>query len=256
MKIILSRKGFDSSYGGGASPILPNGDLVSLPIPAGKQETGIPYAEIQYNGRSYAALMQELGVKLPESQCCHLDPDLVRETYPRGEGWTGVFGQHGAAASHLNNQKVGIGDLFLFFGSFKRTYEHEGKLSFERDYERHIIFGFLYVDQMIHPHQEAIPGVFHYHPHITHTEEFGKLNTLYVAKNNRFGTFSYDDKLVLTRLGFSKSQWELPMYFHPERGTHIRYPYQSAFRKRFWDKKWASIAEFPRHWTRFCGSGK
>ena len=33
MKIILSRKGFDSSCGGVASPILPGGEIVSLPIP-------------------------------------------------------------------------------------------------------------------------------------------------------------------------------------------------------------------------------
>ena len=34
MKVILSRKGFDSSYGGIPSPILPDGRLVSFPIPS------------------------------------------------------------------------------------------------------------------------------------------------------------------------------------------------------------------------------
>ena len=33
MKIILSRKGFDSGYGKIASPILPDGTLLSMPIP-------------------------------------------------------------------------------------------------------------------------------------------------------------------------------------------------------------------------------
>ena len=33
MKVILSRKGFDSSNGGCPSPILPDGTLLSLPIP-------------------------------------------------------------------------------------------------------------------------------------------------------------------------------------------------------------------------------
>lgn len=33
MKIILSRKGFDSSVGGVASPLFPDGTLLSLPIP-------------------------------------------------------------------------------------------------------------------------------------------------------------------------------------------------------------------------------
>ena len=34
MKIILSRKGFDSSNGGIPSPIMPDGTLISMPIPA------------------------------------------------------------------------------------------------------------------------------------------------------------------------------------------------------------------------------
>ena len=33
MKIVLGRKGFDSGWGGNPSPILPEGRLVSLPIP-------------------------------------------------------------------------------------------------------------------------------------------------------------------------------------------------------------------------------
>ena len=64
VKIILSRKGFDSSYGGGASPILPNGDLLSIPIPAGSQETGILYVDLQYGNRSYVSLMNELGSEI------------------------------------------------------------------------------------------------------------------------------------------------------------------------------------------------
>ena len=34
MKLIFSRKGFDSSAGGIPSPILPDGRMISLPIPA------------------------------------------------------------------------------------------------------------------------------------------------------------------------------------------------------------------------------
>jgi hypothetical protein len=33
MKVILSRKGFDSEYGGYPSPILPDGRMIFLPIP-------------------------------------------------------------------------------------------------------------------------------------------------------------------------------------------------------------------------------
>ena len=45
--MILSRKGFDSKNGGIASPILPDGTLLSLPIP---QENGREYEELRYNG--------------------------------------------------------------------------------------------------------------------------------------------------------------------------------------------------------------
>ena len=31
--MIFSRKGFDSSYGGAVSPILPDGTMVTIPIP-------------------------------------------------------------------------------------------------------------------------------------------------------------------------------------------------------------------------------
>jgi len=53
MKIILSRKGFDSKNGGIASPILPDGALLSLPIPD-------PYWMVHWN-RPDASKMVTLG---------------------------------------------------------------------------------------------------------------------------------------------------------------------------------------------------
>lgn len=38
MKVILSRKGFDSGYGGYPSIILPNKEMITLPIPSNKEE--------------------------------------------------------------------------------------------------------------------------------------------------------------------------------------------------------------------------
>ena len=40
MKLILSRKGFDSSCGEQASPIMPDGTLLSLPIPDDEDNAG------------------------------------------------------------------------------------------------------------------------------------------------------------------------------------------------------------------------
>ena len=34
MKVIFSRKGFDSGFGGMPSPVLPDGTMLSMPIPS------------------------------------------------------------------------------------------------------------------------------------------------------------------------------------------------------------------------------
>ena len=219
-KVILSRKGFDSSYGGGASPILPNGDMISIPIPANDKEKGIPYSKIRFGDSSYLDLMEELGMKIPKSKTCHFDPDLIKEAYNREENWSGIFGQQGAALTHLENQNIDIGDIFLFFGSFKRTYRNPN-LKFERDYERHIIFGYLIVGQIIKVEEEQ-NSIFDKHPHFQNRKLFAPRNTVYIAKSeDDYGVFKYRDKLVLTKNGFPKSMWNLPMIFHPSRGTNI-----------------------------------
>ncbi len=49
MKVILSRKGFDSQYGGKPSPILPDGRLISLPIPS--QDDKLRYSDLSLDGK-------------------------------------------------------------------------------------------------------------------------------------------------------------------------------------------------------------
>ena len=46
MKLILSRKGFDSSSGGQANPIMPDGTVLSLPIPDDKDK--IPFSSLKW----------------------------------------------------------------------------------------------------------------------------------------------------------------------------------------------------------------
>ena len=41
MKVIISRKGFDSGYGGMPSPILPDGTMISMPIPSPATRLGM-----------------------------------------------------------------------------------------------------------------------------------------------------------------------------------------------------------------------
>lgn len=227
MKIIFSRKGFDDAYGASASPILPDGTLLSLPIPTKGKEHGLAYKELSYQGKSYYQIMQELGIKLPV-KICHLDPDLTQRRIKQIRTWQPAFGQQGAAAKHLINQGVQQGDLFVFFGSFKRTYlDRRNKLKFENDYARHIIFGFLVVGEChdINEMSQSHKRKFRWHPHIQN--DYGKNNLLFVAAQNErklshtSGVFNYDDQLVLTRDGYRKSIWKLPSCFDPSVGTTI-----------------------------------
>ncbi len=129
-RLILSRKGFDSGYGGRPSPILPSGAIVSLPIP----EAGgaLRYSQcVAPTGESYRDLLIRLGVErirnpgpigsdlwldVRDNPGVHLDPDLHADALPRKAGWRPLFGQVGASQTHLSRQRVGRGDVFLFFG--------------------------------------------------------------------------------------------------------------------------------------------
>jgi hypothetical protein len=124
MKLILSRKGFDSSSGGVPSPIFPDGTMISLPIP--DKASTIAYKDIAGNACvSVGELVQDLAGRPPKHRA-HLDPDLSVRSIPRADGWKPLFGQESAAESHLENQGVGPGDIFLFFGLFRRVQKSHG----------------------------------------------------------------------------------------------------------------------------------
>src|ERR1700694_5268656 len=126
MKIILSRKGFDSSTGKVASPILPSGKLCSLPIPETLTgENPLRYQDILYDGQSLGKLVHDLtrGKIAPDTPA-HLDPDLNSASIPRLPGWKPIFGQAAAAESHLQHQSIGAGDVFLFYGWGKGRRPH------------------------------------------------------------------------------------------------------------------------------------
>ncbi len=104
MKIVFSRKGFDTKFGGGASPIV-DGRPLSLPIPGANCET------TTYAGRGLAdeVTIASRG-RIAGHDACHDDP-----MFDGGRCW---LGQVSAAQGHLRNQGVGPGDVFVFFGLF------------------------------------------------------------------------------------------------------------------------------------------
>src|SRR5687768_10897447 len=118
MRVILSRKGFDSGYGRVPSPVLPDGRMISLPIP--DKDAPVAYAAIKRDEILLSGLVDDLTKgKIPPRFLAHLDPDLDRDAVVRPSGWRPIFGQSGAALGHLRKLGVVAGDLFLFFGWFR-----------------------------------------------------------------------------------------------------------------------------------------
>lgn len=142
MRLIFSRKGFDSSTAGYPSPIV-DGRPVPLPIPA-THPSSVSYGQLTGD---YAAMVADLTHgRYGADTACHLDPDIDRLCLSRSEGWRGAFGQAGAALGHLMNQKVGVGDLFLFWGRYRPAAKRDGRWTFTGP-AVNVLYGWLQVGQ-------------------------------------------------------------------------------------------------------------
>ena len=229
MKVILSRKGFDSSCGGQASPVLPDRTLLSLPIPSNDEKK---YKELCWEGLSYLEIIKQLNPKttLNESSHCHLDPDLRNGTLVRGNGWKPAFGQTGSLLTELRENGVKEGDLFLFFGWFKQTEYCKGGIRYvPKSPDLHVIYGYMQIDGIVESIKQ-IPKWLRYHPHANFTnykDAWSNVqNAIYLStdrlsfapKLSGSGIFSFRKDLVLTKAGYSRSRWDFPASM---RGTPI-----------------------------------
>lgn len=233
MKLIISRKGFDSSAGGCPNPILPNGELLPLPIP--DVESPIKYRDISYKELKFARLVKDLtqGRVLP-AHGAHLDPDLLTDSLARDKRWMPVLGQAGAAQGHLLKQGVDAGDLFLFFGLFREIEKHGRYWRFSpASKPKHVLWGWLQVGAVINANEVLEQG-YHwlkYHPHLF--GQRGKNNCIYVAADRLqlsqcntgqcgAGVFKqFQLNYQLTMLAefqhgtYKPSLWQLPAWFYP-----------------------------------------
>ena len=216
MKVIFSRKGFDWSNGNSPSPVMPDGTLLSIPIPS---NDNVSLDELFYNEKSYADIMEEIRRYMSyQDVSVHLDPDIRKNNRSLPEGWVPAFGQNGAAESHLENEGVGIGDLFLFFGWFSLTKEKKGVLKYDRkNMDLHIMWGYLQVGKIARS-VECLN--YPWHPHCF---SFGN-NTIYEASEKLMingvdtglpgsGCLKYSKDVVLTKPGETRSRWLLPDFF-------------------------------------------
>jgi hypothetical protein len=238
MKIILSRKGFDSSSVGGGcpSPVFEDGTMLSFPIP--DIDPGTQYQNIRWQHGDLGFLVNDLTKgKIKKDASAHLDPDLRKESLlKRDPAWRPLLGQSGAAQGHLRNNNVGTGDIFLFFGLFQNVRVNNGRYEWDRKSPwRHVIWGWLQVDEVLDVEKvdrSKYPWAME-HPHFrTKAKELN--NTVYVARHKislplsktsidapGAGVFTYlKDDLVLTdnNLHDSPRNWILPEWFYSEGG--------------------------------------
>jgi hypothetical protein len=226
VKVVLSRKGFDSAAGGVASPILPDGTMLSLPIP--DRSSPIRYSDITLAGHRLGHVVESLTRGKKKAHFgAHLDPDLVADAYPRAEGWRPIFGQAGGEQSVLERERVGPGDLFLFFGWFREVELHGDGMRFRRGAEdQHVLWGWMQIGEVLSVGASPLPVWASYHPHVAAAAGRSN-NTLYVASDQLTldgidaafrgaGTFrAYAPELRLTKAGAKRSLWDLPAWFEP-----------------------------------------
>lgn len=241
MKIILSRKGFDSSlkYGQIPSPILPDGTLLSLPLPANNTRSLVKYSDLEdVRGHSVAKLVKDLTKgKITPSMRTHFDPDLRRCMLSRASGWRALFGPGGPSHTHMAKQGVEVGDLILFFGWFREVYPVNGTYRFVRKaLNLHVLFGWLQIDEMLpagSKNRKNAPEWAQDHPHFLN--DWGSTNHVYVSRKQlsiprlskklpgggAFETYSDDLRLTAPAPNHSRSIWKLPRSFYPKRGREL-----------------------------------
>ena len=190
MRIVFSRKGFDSASGGGPSPIVA-GRPVTLPIPAAESLSRTTYDALGLGDHSAKASRGRLGA----GSLCHHDPMFL-------DGGQVLLGQCGAAQTHLANQQVGTGDVFLFFGLFRE----------DASKPHHRLFGYLRVAEVLplatmDSARKAGLAALGF-PHALALHASNGNDTLYRGRGGQASHAS--DALRLTEDGASPTNWRVP----------------------------------------------
>ena len=229
MKVIFSKKGLDSSNSGKPINLNSNGIMPFIPIPCLQKE--VEYAKVNVNkNQTMQDLCENLSGKtlylsvdqkqkkimLDKNTYCHLDPQLVN--YFNVDNFVGSLGQVDSAEKHLENQKIKVGDLFLFYGWYKQN-----------GLEKRVLFGYMQIGEIIRTYglknQERVDLETKYpilknQPH-WNTEFYlnNETNTIYIAREkcsfdsriSGFGLFNYSNELVLTKNNQTKKTlWQIP----------------------------------------------
>ena len=207
LKIVFSRKGFDSGRksGGAPSPII-DGVPVSLPIPTGKYPS-----ESTYEALCLGDALSKVKCKSKAGDHCHEDPMFWDDRC--------AFGQTSTAQYHLKKQCVQEGDVFLFFGLFAEPGSKD---------RHHRIFGYLNVGKVLEigaqPTGDEVEGTPRQHPHtIAKWDSGGKWddnNAIYLGHGRKAKKAC--DILRLTKPGGPTSLWCVPPWLRETKLTYHR----------------------------------
>jgi hypothetical protein len=199
LKIILSRKGFDSASGGAPSPIV-DGVPRSLPIPSGKYPGSSTYAEL-----GLGDIVSRASRKWTADTRCHEDPMFWEDRC--------AFGQTSAAQSHLAKNGIGVGDVFLFFGLFAEL---------GSDDRHHRIFGYLRIEKVqkigCQPSGHEAGSTPRKHPHTI--GRWDAKNTIYLGPGKKAN--KAHQVLRLTKPGGPVSYWLVPQWLYETGLTYHR----------------------------------
>lgn len=247
MKLVLSRKGFDSGSGGCLSPYdHDSGHYIWFPIPekVNSYSNQIRYTDILVKNEYlcnlkgsnlsevYKSFKGKDQVKLRKNEYAsiddpnlftHFDPMLGKppwlvenKNFIIGKG----FGQFNAAP-HLENHNVKDGSIFLFFGGFQST---SNKIV-----SGHYIYGWLKIKKRIETYMECKeiiePYNLEHHPHITEAAfKRNQKNYIFLPDQWLFEDLNIpgcgyfitlnDDLLLSCSKESNKATWKLPIFFY------------------------------------------
>ncbi len=229
MKVILSKKGLDSSNS--IKPItINNKQMLFLPIPSDNNYDTERYSEIFIDKISLLYYCKEMGIDygyIKEKEVpingttnCHLDPQLLDyfgyADFKGSDKFKGNFGQVLSAQKHLENSKVQVNDLFLFYGWYNDKNKPNGK---------HTIFGYLQIGEIIKVNEltpDQKQDIINKYPWLHHQPHWYSKetnNTIYIARETctfdkkikGYGMFKYNNKLDLTANDMTlKTCWKIP----------------------------------------------
>ncbi len=220
-KVILSKKGLDSSDGNTLPNLIWDDEFVVFPMIDSKNldeycsgNKKLAYRDMKicsdnnfwdYMEKSKKFMserMQKSYDKLTNSKHFHADPNLIN--FWGTKNFVGSLGQCDIAQDFLNSHNIRKGDIFLFFNRFTKVNKEKDHFIFDCYFEdRYVIYGYLIVDEFFNldnGNNNLLDkyDCLKFNPHIQ-TKHYAKKhhnNTIYVGR--KYGMFNFNEKLILT----------------------------------------------------------